>query len=137
MVGTLANRLRRGLLIFAALMAVLTARPGQAQAAKPAAKAATTTKSAGQTTFAVERGKAIFTRDCSFCHGRDAAGGESGPDLTRSRLVARDVRGDRVRAVVQNGRPEKGMPPFSKLSPLQINDVIAFIRNQTKLAEAR
>ena len=30
----------------------------------------------------VEKGSAMFRQDCSFCHGRDAGGGESGPDLT-------------------------------------------------------
>ena len=81
---------------------------------------------------APERGKSLFASNCAFCHGRDAAGGESGPDLTRSRLVARDVRGDRIRAVVHDGRIEKGMPAFAKLSVPQLNDLIAFIRDQTK-----
>ena len=81
---------------------------------------------------ALARGKSIFVRNCSFCHGRDAAGGESGPDLTRSRLVTRDVRGDRIRAVVHDGRVEKGMPPFPALTIPQVNDVIAFIRNQAR-----
>ena len=34
-------------------------------------------------TPAPRRGKALFARNCAFCHGRDAAGGESGPNLTR------------------------------------------------------
>src|SRR5882762_2995779 len=60
----------------------------------------------------VQRGSALFRQDCSFCHGRDAGGGESGPDLTRSRLVNADVRGDKIGAVVRNGRPDKGLPRF-------------------------
>jgi cytochrome c oxidase cbb3-type subunit 3 len=91
-----------------------------AQAAKPTSPSAP------------ERGKSLFGRDCAFCHGRDAAGGESGPDLTRSRLVARDVRGDRIRAVVHDGRPEKGMPAFARLTLPEVNDVIAFLRDQTR-----
>jgi cytochrome c oxidase cbb3-type subunit III len=78
------------------------------------------------------RGKSLFARDCAFCHGRDAAGGESGPDLTRSRLVGRDVRGDKIRAVVHDGRIEKGMPSFAGLTVPQVNDLIAFIRDQTR-----
>jgi cytochrome c oxidase cbb3-type subunit III len=81
---------------------------------------------------AAARGKLLFVSNCSFCHGRDAAGGESGPDLTRSRLVARDVRGDKIRAVVHDGRVEKSMPPFPGLTIPQVNDVIAFIRDQTR-----
>jgi hypothetical protein len=44
----------------------------------------------------VEQGAALFRQDCSFCHGRDATGGESGPDLTRSKLVAADVNGEKI-----------------------------------------
>ena len=50
---------------------------------------------------------------CGFCHGRDALGGETGPDLTRSALVASDVRGNKLGPMIRSGRPEKGMPPFS------------------------
>ena len=36
----------------------------------------------------VQAGQSIFSAQCGFCHGRDAMGGESGPDLTRAPLVA-------------------------------------------------
>src|ERR1700721_688510 len=74
----------------------------------------------------VESGSALFRQDCSFCHGRDAGGGESGPDLTRSKVVTADVRGDKIGAVVRNGRPERGMPRFD-LSDRQISSLAAFI----------
>jgi cytochrome c oxidase cbb3-type subunit 3 len=86
---------------------------------------------------ATPRGKPLFARNCAFCHGRDAAGGESGPDLTRSRLVMWDVRGDKARAVIHDGRPEKGMPPFPRLTIPQVNDLLAFIRNQAKQLSAK
>ncbi len=41
----------------------------------------------------VQAGQTRFAGQCGFCHGRDAAGGEGGPDLIRSALVAEDVRG--------------------------------------------
>jgi cytochrome c oxidase cbb3-type subunit III len=77
----------------------------------------------------VQKGAALFRQDCSFCHGRDAGGGESGPDLTRSKLVAQDVEGDKIGAVVRSGRPEKGMPPFDK-SDADIASLVAFIHTQ-------
>src|SRR6185312_5252215 len=40
----------------------------------------------------IQAGELRFTSQCGFCHGRDAAGGEGGPDLTRSVLVAEDTR---------------------------------------------
>src|SRR5579864_3019235 len=84
----------------------------------------------------VQKGSALFARDCSFCHGRDAGGGESGPDLTRSKLVTQDVDGDKIGPVVRNGRPEKGMPPFNFSDP-QIAALAAFIHTQQKTATTR
>ena len=44
-----------------------------------------------------------------------------------------DSQRDKIRAVVHDGRVEKGTPPFPGLTiPHQVNDVIAFIRDQTK-----
>lgn len=77
----------------------------------------------------VQKGKTLFQQDCSFCHGRDATGGESGPDLTRSKLVAADVNGDKIGPVVRNGRLEKGMPPFDR-SDDQIAALVAFVHTQ-------
>jgi cytochrome c oxidase cbb3-type subunit 3 len=77
----------------------------------------------------VQKGAAIFRQDCSFCHGRNAGGGESGPDLTRSKLVTADVDGDKIGPVIRNGRPDKGMPPFDR-SDDQIESLVAFIHTQ-------
>ncbi|MGH9354255.1 MAG: c-type cytochrome, partial [Terriglobia bacterium] len=84
----------------------------------------------------VETGSSLFTQHCAFCHGRDAEGGETGPDLTRSKLVATDVNGDNIGPVVRNGRPNKGMPAFS-LSGMQIDALVAFIHTQRTKAEAQ
>jgi cytochrome c oxidase cbb3-type subunit III len=77
----------------------------------------------------VASGRSLFLQNCSFCHGRDAGGGESGPDLTRSTLVAKDVRGNRIAPVVLNGRPGKGMPAFN-MPDMQIAALVAFIHAQ-------
>src|ERR1700676_3014249 len=79
----------------------------------------------------VRSGRDLFRQDCAFCHGRDAGGGESGPDLTRSKLVSEDVNGNRIGSVVRNGRPDKGMPRF-ELSDRQIASLAAFIHTQQK-----
>ena len=131
--GAVAYRFRFSILTFTLL---LSASFLAAQAAKPATPKKPASASSAPSA-AAERGKALFQRDCSFCHGRDAMGGESGPDLTRSNLVVRDVGGDRIRAVILNGRPEKGMPAFPKLGPPQLADIIAFVRDQTKKAVSK
>ncbi len=69
-------------------------RPGQSRVAAAAADE----DAAGLPAEQIEAGRTRFAAQCGFCHGRDAAGGEGGTDLTRSTLVADDVRGDRHRA---------------------------------------
>src|SRR5271167_3474496 len=84
----------------------------------------------------VQSGGALFRQDCSFCHGRDAGGGETGPDLTRSKLVTADVDGEKISVVVRNGRPDKGMPPFDRTEE-QIASLVAFIHTQQYRALTR
>jgi mono/diheme cytochrome c family protein len=75
---------------------------------------------------AIDRGKALFGVQCSFCHGSDARGGEGGPNLIRAEIVMRDQNGETIAPVVQNGRVDRGMPKFD-LSATQISDIAAFI----------
>jgi cytochrome c oxidase cbb3-type subunit 3 len=80
-------------------------------------------------------GEPKFVSQCGFCHGRDAAGGETGPDLTRSKLVAEDNRGDRIGTVVRAGRPDEGMPAFT-FSDADLEAIVAFIHDQKVKSEA-
>lgn len=77
----------------------------------------------------IEAGGTLLLQNCAFCHGKDAGGGESGPDLTRSKLVASDKNGEAIGQMVRNGRPEKGMPRFN-LSDAEILNLVAFIHSQ-------
>jgi cytochrome c oxidase cbb3-type subunit 3 len=76
----------------------------------------------------VQRGRQIFSANCSFCHGSDARGGEGGPNLIRSELVLNDKNGELITTVVQNGRPDKGMPKFD-LSLEEIASIATFIHS--------
>jgi len=76
----------------------------------------------------VAQGQPLFAAHCGFCHGRDAMGGETGPDLTRSSVVADDVKGDKIGPVVKMGRPDKGMPPIV-LSDSQLQAIVAFVHD--------
>ncbi|HVW78558.1 MAG TPA: c-type cytochrome [Alloacidobacterium sp.] len=91
--------------------------------------------SPGGSNSLAEAGGHLFLRNCAFCHGRDAGGGESGPDLTRSKLVAADQNGDKIGEVVRNGRPEKKMPAFN-FSSDEIQSLAAFIHSQRAKASA-
>lgn len=83
----------------------------------------------------IAAGQRIFTAQCGFCHGRDAMGGESGPDLTRAALVAEDVRGDKLGPLLRTGRVDKGMPAFT-LSPADLDAIVAFVHDQKAKAES-
>jgi len=87
-------------------------------------------------TFAQSPGGSLFVQQCGFCHGRDAGGGEDGPDLTRSKLVASDVKGDKIAPVIRDGRPDKGMPRFA-LPENDIASLVTFIHDQKTKAESQ
>jgi cbb3-type cytochrome c oxidase subunit III len=82
-----------------------------------------------------EAGSSLFQQNCAFCHGRDAMGGETGPDLTRSKLVLADKGGDKISEVVRDGRPEKKMPAFN-FSSQELLSIVAFIHSQEVKAVA-
>jgi len=106
------------------------ATPAAAPAPAPAVASATPASTSS------EAGGTLFQLNCAFCHGRDATGGESGPDLTRSKIVAADVNGNTIGEVVREGRPDNKMPPFSFTSP-EIESIAAFIHAQAAQATTR
>jgi cytochrome c oxidase cbb3-type subunit III len=84
----------------------------------------------------VREGEVRFGSQCGFCHGKDAAGGETGPDLTRAELVAQDSQGDKLAPVIHAGRPNAGMPAFPSLTQSELNAIVAFLHTQMdKFAE--
>jgi cbb3-type cytochrome c oxidase subunit III len=82
-----------------------------------------------------EVGGEMFHQNCAFCHGRDAMGGESGPDLTQSKLVLQDKTGEKITEVVREGRPDKKMPAFN-FSSQELLGLVAFIRAREAAAAA-
>jgi cytochrome c oxidase cbb3-type subunit 3 len=123
------------LLLTIALYKAQSASQQTVQTKKPSQQTSTSVRKTYPKAL-VDGGASIFQQNCAFCHGRDAGGGESGPDLTRSKLVREDVAGDKIGAVVRNGRPDKGMPPFN-LSDVQIARLTAFIHTQQSASLTR
>jgi cytochrome c oxidase cbb3-type subunit 3 len=77
----------------------------------------------------VARGKTLYSVTCGFCHGSDARGGENnGPNLLRSEVVLMDQHGEKIAPIVQNGRPDRGMPKFD-LTTAQIADIAAYVHS--------
>jgi mono/diheme cytochrome c family protein len=83
----------------------------------------------------IAAGRAQFAAECGFCHGRDAAGGTGGTDLTRSLLVAEDVRGDRLGPAIRSGRPGQGMPAFA-LPDDDLAAIVAYIHDQKRRGDS-
>jgi len=112
-------------------------RPPRPQSQSPASRPRP--KSATLQTYTAEQvrdGEVRFAAQCGFCHGKDAAGGESGPDLTRSELVAQDTHGDKLTPMIRAGRPNTGMPSFNGLSETELSAIVAFMHSQMdKFAE--
>ena len=77
----------------------------------------------------VAHGQQLFQSNCSFCHGSDARGGETGPNLVRDQVVLADQRGELIAPVVQNGIPGRGMPKLT-LSATEIADIAAWLHGQ-------
>jgi mono/diheme cytochrome c family protein len=111
-----------------ALVHYLTNADGPPQAAADGAK---TDEASGL----AETGGALFHQNCAFCHGRDAMGGESGPNLTQSNLVLADTTGEKIAAVVREGRPDNKMPGFN-FSSQEMRSLIAFIHARETEAKA-
>ena len=93
--------------------------------------------SAGKTASPqVQAGQTLFAAQCAFCHGRDAAGGETGPDLTSSELVEKDVGGNEIGPVIRTGRLDKGMPSFN-LPDADLAAIFAFLHEAKARADAK
>lgn len=86
-----------------------------------------------QATGQAAAGETLFHQNCAFCHGRDAMGGETGPDLTQSKLVLGDKSGETIAQVIREGRTEPKMPSFN-FSGEEVAGLVAFIRWRIKTA---
>lgn len=107
-----------------------------ATSAEPATEAAGAGAAASAPMSALaEAGGTLFHQNCAFCHGRDAMGGETGPDLTRSKLVLSDKTGEKVAAVVREGRPDNKMPSFN-FSPQEVESLVAFLHARIAVADS-
>lgn len=62
-------------------------------------------------------------------------GGETGPDLTRSKLVRSDTTGQKIAAVVREGQPDNRMPAFT-FSAQQVRNLVAFLRARVAASES-
>jgi cytochrome c oxidase cbb3-type subunit 3 len=66
----------------------------------------------------IARGKAVYSVNCTACHGADLRGGDQGgPSLLRSLAALSDQHGETVAPIIRGAREDKGMPGFNLADP--------------------
>ena len=77
-------------------------------------------------------GRRPYEARCARCHGGDATGGESGPNI----VAQLDARNDQdLAAFLRTGRPGNGMPAFDLAAP-EMNDLVHYLRSLQPVSRA-
>ena len=79
----------------------------------------------------IARGRALFGVRCASCHGADLRGGDQGgPNLLRSDVVLTDDKGEKILAVVRDGRQGVvGTMPPQALPEADILAIAEYLHN--------
>jgi alcohol dehydrogenase (cytochrome c) len=73
----------------------------------------------------LESGRKLFEARCAACHGADGEGGERGPAIGLRLAALGDAD---LRALVRDGRPQKGMPGSALAGP-EMTGLLKFLRS--------
>ena len=76
---------------------------------------------------AAKAGAALYGSNCSMCHGEDARG--SGAALNLRTMTTHAAADGSLFWFITNGDPEKGMPPFQKLSDQERWQIVTYIKS--------
>ena len=77
----------------------------------------------------IKHGGEVYLGKCFACHG-DKAQGVIGPNLTDEYWIHGKGRISDLAAVIRDGVPDKGMPPWGAiLTPDEFTDVVAFVHS--------
>lgn len=73
-------------------------------------------------------GRKLFESTCATCHGLDGRGAERGPNIA-TRVETRRLSDVEILAILKNGRPNSGMPPFGALGSAKLASLLAHVRS--------
>ena len=77
----------------------------------------------------IARGKAVYSVNCTPCHGTDLRGGDQGgPSLLRSLVALSDQHGESIGPILHGARQDKGMPAFN-FTDADVTAVAEFIHS--------
>jgi cytochrome c oxidase cbb3-type subunit 3 len=110
---------QRGAWIVAALICTLAA--SHAQTTAP------TAEKSKQSNQAQAAGQRMFESSCAPCHGLNGKGGEHAPDIT-TRPEIMGLSDSETLKVLREGKPQAGMPPFVRLGPGKLSDILNYLR---------
>ncbi|MBI1875195.1 MAG: c-type cytochrome [Acidobacteria bacterium] len=79
---------------------------------------------------AADRGKKIWAGECISCHGTQARGTDSGPNLVQSVIVLHDRYGSDLGPFLRKGHPTQSREPSASFSDPQIADLSHFIHQR-------
>jgi len=79
---------------------------------------------------AATRGRTVWAAECINCHGTQARGTDTAPNLVRSVLVLHDRYGSEIGPFLKKGHPMQSGRPATALTADQITDVAHFLRQR-------
>src|SRR3954466_10317546 len=77
-----------------------------------------------------DKGKDLWIAECVTCHGAQARGTDTGPNLMRSLVFLRDRYGSEIGPFLKRGHPMQSGKPSASLTDPQIADISHFLRKQ-------
>lgn len=77
-----------------------------------------------------ERGKSVWAAECINCHGTQARGTDTGPNLVRSLIVLRDRYGSQLGPYLKQGHKMQSGANSAALTDAQIRDLANFLRDR-------
>jgi cytochrome c oxidase cbb3-type subunit 3 len=77
-----------------------------------------------------DKGKDVWIAECVTCHGAQARGTDTGPNLLRSVVFLRDRYGSEIGPFLKKGHPTQSGKPAASLTDEQITNISHFLRKQ-------
>ncbi|MEO7191107.1 MAG: c-type cytochrome [Vicinamibacterales bacterium] len=85
-------------------------------------------------TAAHDRGRALWSRECISCHGTQARGSDTGPNIIRSRTANFDrsaaTAGSVLGPFLKSGHPTQSGTPSTSFTPGEVVDLANFLRQR-------
>ena len=72
-------------------------------------------------------GRRAFDTTCASCHGLNGRGGERAPNIATEPGIVK-LSDDQLLKILQDGKPQAGMPPFAGLGEKRLAEILSYLR---------